>query len=172
MTRKRLSSPRRSTSRQRWAIVRVTLSGSGGEELQEPPGRDLLVSGAHSFALLAAGIDSVFARWDLSHLHEFRLADGRTIVMPDPDGFDEGGEGLDEGSITFGAAGFRVGEAFEYVFDLGDDWQHDCVVLRTDVDPIEEYGYTGVGIVPVFGWGKIPDQYGRTSPDSADEGDS
>ncbi len=89
--------------------------------------------------------------------------------MPDPDGFDEGGEGLDEGNITFGAAGFRVGDAFEYVFDLGDDWQHDCVVLRTDVDPVKEYGHTGVGIVPVFGWGTIPDQYGRTSPDSTDE---
>jgi hypothetical protein len=28
-------------------------------------------------------IDSAFARWDLSHLHELELADGRLIGFPD-----------------------------------------------------------------------------------------
>ena len=167
--KKRSSSPRQSAKRQRWTIVRVILSAKGGEEVSEPPGRDLLVAGSHTFAALAAGIDSAFARWDLSHLHEFRLSGGRTIVMPDPEGFDDDDEGLDEGKLTFGEAGLLTGATFEYLFDLGDEWQHDCTVLRTDVDPVEEFGHSGPGIVPVFGWGAIPDQYGRTSPDEVDD---
>lgn len=42
---------------------------------------------------------------------------------------------------------------FNYVFDLGDNWQHRCSVLSTSVDPVEVYGMvprrpifrTGVG---------------------------
>ena len=131
--------------------MRVILSAKGGEELREPPGRDLLVRASHTF------------------LHEFHLTGGRTVVMPNPDGFDEGSEGLDERNLTFGAAGLGVGEAFEYIFDLGDDWQHDCTVLRIDVDPTEEYGHAALAVVPIFGWGAIPDQYGRALPDSLDE---
>ena len=49
---------------------------------------------------------------------------------------------------------------------LGDGWEHTCTVLRGDVDPIEELGRTPRETVPIFGWGTLPDQYGRTRPDS------
>ncbi len=58
-------------------VLRVVLRGESADDLAGPPGRDLLVSSAHTFAELATAIDRAFARWDLSHLHEFHLPDGR-----------------------------------------------------------------------------------------------
>jgi len=143
----------------------VILRSKGGDALVDPPGRDLLVSSAHTFAELASAIDRTFARWDLSHLHEFRLVDGRRIVMEDADEFEASPNDLDERSHSLSSIGLSSGDTFTYVFDLGDDWEHRCAVLRTDVDPEEEAGIVPSGILPIFGWGTIPDQYGRLSPD-------
>ena len=71
---------RRSRPRRGWLVVRVVLLAQAGEELAGPPGRDVLVRDSHTFADLAAAIDRAFARWDLSHLHEFRLIDGRRLA--------------------------------------------------------------------------------------------
>ena len=54
-----------------------------------------------------------------------------------------------------------LGEEFEYVFDLGDNWRHRCVVEREKADPVEEYGALPDRPVAIWGWGSIPDQYGR-----------
>ena len=163
------ASTRRPTPR--WDVLRVVMVSKGTEELADPPGRDLLVSSAHTFADIAGGIDRSFARWDLSHLHEFRLPDGRRIIMMD--GADEFEEidplrDLDELSHSLGSVGLRQGATFTYVFDFGDNWEHGCTVLRTDVDPTEECGTVPSEIVPIFGWGMIPDQYGRLSFDEQD----
>lgn len=146
-------------------ILRVLLLARGGKDLGGPPGRDLLVSDLHTFAYLAAAIDRAFARWDLSHLHECRLRDGRRVGMADPDDVAE----LDERKVTLQQAGLHTGDSFEYVFDFGDDWEHPCTVLRRNVDPVKEAGVSPSEIVPVFGWGGIPDQYGRTTIDQDDE---
>jgi hypothetical protein len=55
----------------------------------------------------------------------------------------------------------RPGDEFGYVFDLGDDWRHRCVVEREKVDPVQEYGAIPARPVAIWGWGSIPDQYGR-----------
>lgn len=68
-----------------WLQIRVDLLGSGGADLKDPPGRILIVGPAHSFEALAEAINQAFARWDLSHLHEFELADGRRIGYPSDD---------------------------------------------------------------------------------------
>ena len=161
------SRPSRARKALRWSIVRVILVSKGGEELAEPPGRDLLLSSVHTFAELASAIDHAFARWDLSHLHEFRLADGRRIVMEEADEFAESASAqhLDERAHSLSSIGLSSGDTFIYVFDLGDDWEHGCTVLRSDVDPEEEVGIVPSEILPVFGWGTIPDQYGRLSLD-------
>lgn len=47
------------------------------------------MSPGHSFGGLAQAVNAAFARWDVSHLHDFELVDGRTIGIPDidyPDG--------------------------------------------------------------------------------------
>jgi len=159
--------PSRPRKMVRWLILRVILRSKGGDELVDPPGRDLLVSNAHTFAELANAIDRAFARWDLSHLHEFRLLDGRRIVMEDADEFEEvpPADDLDERANSLGSIGLSSGDTFVYVFDLGDDWEHACTVLRADVDPEEEAGIVPSEILPIFGWGTIPDQYGGLSPD-------
>jgi len=146
----------------------VLVHARGGEDLVGPPGRDLLVSDTHTFADLAAAIDRAFARWDISHLHEFRFADGRRIGMFDPDDLDDDATDLDEQKITLQHAGLRRGDTFEYVFDFGDSWGHRCTILRWKVDPLKESGVASSEIVPVFGWGTIPDQYGRTMPDDGE----
>ncbi len=151
----------------RWMIVRVVLVAKADVRFSPPPGRDLLLSSSHTFAELAAAIDRAFARWDLSHLHEFRLSDGRVIGMADADEFGDSEDEIEEREMTLGAAALAAGDSFTYVFDFGDGWEHHCTVLRDDADPVEEYGRVPEGIVPIFGWGTLPDQYGRSEPDAA-----
>jgi hypothetical protein len=151
-----------STPGQSWMIVRVLLTARGGEEVVGAPGRDLLVSDRHTFADLATAIDRAFARWDLSHLHEFRFDDGRRIGMIDLEEPDDDVADLDETKVTVQQARLLRGDTFEYVFDFGDSWEHRCTVLRCKVDPLKESGAASLEIVPVFGWGTIPDQHGRT----------
>jgi len=139
--------------------IRVEVVGGRGEDYSPGPGRILLVGPRHSFADLAEGIDAAFARWDLAHLHEFTLADGRRLAEPTPE--DElGDEPLDEREFLVTST-VTVGDRFCYVFDLGDCWTHDCVVDADNVDPRSIYGTTPRRVVPVWGWGEIPDQYGR-----------
>lgn len=164
--RKRVVNRSRPTpSKAGWLVLRVELVAGNGDPVSPSPGRDLLVCGTHSFADLAAAIDRAFARWDLGHLHEFHLPDGRVIGIAEADEFGDDENEIDDRTMTVGAAGFGAGASFEYVFDLGDAWEHRCTVLRQHVDPIAEWGATPREIVPVFGWGVVPDQYGRTGPD-------
>ena len=55
----------------------------------------------------------------------------------------------------------KLGDKFAYVFDLGDHWRHRCAVSDDKVDPLEVYGIRPERPVPTWGWGWIPDQYGR-----------
>lgn len=165
MTSRRRALTRSRANATRWMIIRVTLAGQAGEALRDPPGRDLLASASHTFADLAAAIDSAFARWDLAHLHEFELPGGERVSSADDD------EGLPAGDLDESVerlATLRVGSAFEYTFDIGAGWSHACVILRDNVDPRNEIGVIPPGIVPIFGWGAIPDQYGRDVPDAED----
>lgn len=154
--------PKRASPKRRWMIVRVVLAREAGSDLASPPGRDLLVSDGHAFAQLAEAIDRAFARWDRAHLHEFRLADGRRIGPADDDGDDV----FDEADLTL--AVLEGAPQFSYVFDIGAGWEHDCLILRAPVDPLDEVGMVPREILPVFGWGAIPDQYGRVTADEAD----
>jgi hypothetical protein len=68
-----------------WLAIRVELTGGRGIGLDPQPGRVLLVGPRHTFADLAEAVNAAFARWDLAHLHEFRLADGRRIGYAEED---------------------------------------------------------------------------------------
>jgi len=144
-----------------WLRIRVDLIGGRGEYLDPPPGRVMMVGPSHMFEQLAEAIDAASARWDQAHLHEFELADGRRIGLPDEELGDEL-ELLDHAQLHV-AREVGPGEEFGYVFDLGDDWQHRCVVQEEKADPLEEYGRAPAAPVAILGWGSIPDQYGRRS---------
>ena len=117
----------------------------------------------HTFDQLAAAIDDAFARWDRSHLHEFELNDGTRIGIADPDDDSL----LDERRLNLSR--LKLGDQFIYVFDLGDDWAHLCTVDKSSIDPIETLGTVPREPVPYFGWGDIPDQYGRAWNDDDGE---
>ena len=152
-TREAVSEPGRD-----WYVIRVELTSGRADEFEPPPGRDILISPQHTFRQLAEAINSAFARWDLGHLYMFRLADGTAIGIAL--------EELPHREAARTKIGKRhEGEVFEYEFDFGDGWQHRCAVLEAGVDPEDVYGVRPKGPVAVWGWGSIPDQYGRTTPD-------
>ena len=141
-----------------WYTIRVELVSGLGQEFDPPPGRDFLVSPQHTFRQLAEAINATFARWDLGHLYVFRLGDGTMVGTP--------GEDLSFKDAARTKIARRLdGETFEYEFDFGDSWEHRCTVLETDVEPEDVYGVRPKGPVAVWGWGSLPDQYGRATPD-------
>jgi hypothetical protein len=85
------------------------------------------------------------------------------IGFPD-DSFEPDVVWLDHAELKV-AREVKPGEPFEYVFDLGDNWRHSCVAESEKADPVEEYGEIPARPVAIWGWGWIPDQYGRESFD-------
>jgi hypothetical protein len=147
-----------------WISIRVELL-SGRDIVLDPPAVRIMLAGPrHTLGDLAESIDNAFARWDLSHLHLFELADGRVVGPPSD---DWGQETIDESTLLVAHA-LAIGDTFGYVFDLGNDWRHRCVVEHTGLDPLESYGIAPPKPVPIWGWGWIPDQYGRRT-ESVDE---
>jgi len=140
-----------------WLAIRVELVEGRGEHYWPRPGRLFAAATSHSYGQLATAIDDAFARWDRSHLHEFELADGTRIGTHDPELDDEGV--LDETRETLSR--LQLSEQFIYVFDLGDDWTHLCTVVDASIDPLDTLGLVPKTPLPFFGWGTIPDQYGR-----------
>jgi hypothetical protein len=142
----------------RWLSIKVELISGRDLVIEHPAGRVMIASAGHTLAELAEAIDLAFARWDHSHLHEFEFGDGRRYMLG---GSEFEPEVIDSTSVTLDALDLREGASFEYVFDLGDDWRHRCEVQSVEVDPVEAYGALPDSPVPIWGWGWIPDQYGR-----------
>ena len=146
---------------ERWLTIEVHLVAGGGLELDPPPGRVFLVGPSTTFGDLAEAIDVAFARWDRGHLHEFTLADGR-LVGHAATGEDEP---VEEETTLRVADAAAPGEAFLYLFDFGEDWEHHCLVIDDEADPEALLGERPDSPVVIDGWGWVPDQYGRESRD-------
>ncbi len=116
-----------------WLQIKVDLLGGRGVVCEPSPGRVFMVGPSHTFEQFAEAIDAAFARWDLSHLHTFELSDGRQIGYPD-DSFAPDLVWLDHAKLKV-AKEIKAGEVFEYVFDLGDNWQHRCTVELAEGRP-------------------------------------
>jgi len=135
----------------------VDLVSGAGLHFAPQPGRIFLVGPSHTFLDLATAIDLGFARWDLSHLHEFRFPDGRCFGIPSE---EEDPDVIDYETVRVGSQ-VKRGERFTYVFDFGANWQHQCEVLDSNLDPLEVLGHVPHQPTPIWGWGWIPDQYAR-----------
>jgi len=97
-----------------------------------------------------------FRRWDRSHLHEFEVPrlKKRFTKYRYTDG-DIADDEIDADAAT-------LGEEFFYVFDLGDSWRHRCTIAEDEIDdPEQVLGIAPDRPIPYFGWGEIPDAYGR-----------
>ena len=157
-----------------WLSITVELIEGRGQRLWPRPGRIFVASRSHTFAQFADAIDAAFARWDHAHLHEFHFNETgghgpysyERVATPDPDWDDHDVTDLNTAKLSRLAGG----QQFLYIFDLGDDWTHLCTVGEKRVDPIELYGIIPAHPVPYWGWGDIPDQYGRRfDGDTADD---
>lgn len=154
----------------RWWSVRVELLGGAHcGELWPRPGRTFAVSPQHTFHTFAEAIDDAFARWDRSHLHEFTLPGGTRVTewrfLDDVDPAHE----WDADAVTLGRL-LKLGDELGYVFDLGDNWRHTCTVGEELIDPAEVIGPGVTAPLPFWGWGSIPDPYGRLF--DGDDGES
>jgi len=145
-----------------WLQIKVELLGGLDIACDPPPGRVFAVGPSVSFERLAGAINVAFGRWDLSHLHAFELSDGRRIGFADVDPGEHGW--IDHAAVKIGSA-LKPGEQFGFVFDFGDDWRHRCEVLDEKLDPRETFGEVPREPVILWGWGWLPDQYGRVDED-------
>jgi len=158
-----------------WLSLTVELLGGRGEELWPWPGRIFAVGPSHTFMDLANAINDAFARWDRSHLSLFTLADGR-VITDEETGAEMAASvrGPVIASIDIDVAKVvrtvEPGAEFQFTFDLGDAWMHRCVVGEVKVDPLEVLGIRPDVPLPYWGWGSIPDQYGRRW--ATDDGES
>ena len=155
--------------------VTVELLGGRGEELWPWPGRIFAVGPSHTFMDLANAVNDAFARWDRAHLSMFTLADGRVVTDAETGAemVSSMGGPITETVDIVSAKVVRTlvpGAEFQFTFDLGDDWTHRCVVGKEKVDPLEVLGIRPEAPMPYWGWGCIPDQYGRRW--DGDDGDS
>ncbi len=141
-----------------WLGIRVALVLGPDFYPEHPPRRRMLVSPDHTLAELAEAIDVASARWDHSHLHLFDLGDSGTYML----GGDEDDDSVGDSERTpWRLLRLRPGVRFSYIYDLGDEWHHDCEVETMDLDPEEVYGMVPNKLTPFSGWGTISDQYGR-----------
>jgi hypothetical protein len=124
---------------------------------------------------LADAINTAFARWDRSHLSQFVLPDGR-VVTDEETALEStasmGGPITDSLDIATAkvAKTLAPGAEFQYTFDFGDNWTHRCQIGEEMVDPVEVLGIRPVAPLPYWGWGSIPDQYGRRWQDDDGQG--
>ena len=65
--------------------------------------------------------------WENSHLHMFIINDKRYEVKFDDDPFPSEIESFDEQDFILGNL-VKTGDAFQYIYDFGDDWHHRIVV--------------------------------------------
>jgi len=158
-----------------WLSISVELLGGRGESLWPYPGRIFAVGPSHTFAALADAINTAFARWDFAHLSEFTLSDGRIVAdLEVNDGPAESISGpitmpLDMATTKVSRT-VSAGDEFRFIFDFGDRWVHRCVVEPHKVDPMEVLGIRPKAPLAYWGWGAMPDQYGRRWMD--DDGES
>ncbi|MEU7481305.1 hypothetical protein AB0A63_35385 [Lentzea sp. NPDC042327] len=150
-----------------WLSVQVELVHGRGQDFWSRPGRVFAAARSHTFGQLSRAIDIAFARWDLAHMHMFTFADGTEVSELDHwDG--EEPEGMLGSSTKLSR--LQPGDQFAYVFDFGDDWSHLCTVGTEKIDPANKLGIVPDEPLPYWGWGELPDQYGRRWAD--DDGSS
>ena len=99
--------------------LNITLKG-----IRPPIWRRVQVPGALSLAAFHDMIQTVFG-WTDSHLHQFHIG-GASYGQPDD--FDEPVE--DESAVTLAKALGARTKRFLYVYDFGDNWEHEVLVEK------------------------------------------
>ncbi len=95
-------------------------------EIEPPVWRSIQLSEDTTLARLHRILQLLF-NWEDYHLHDFK-AGGCTFSVPNPEDAFYGREVIDERLVPLNQVVDRVGDAFEYVYDFGDDWIHDILL--------------------------------------------
>ncbi len=95
-------------------------------DIEPPIRRRLVVPGNRSLAELHTILQDAFG-WTDSHLHLFRFRD-KAFGLPSPDDYEPL---IDEHEVRLDELSLRVRSKIEYVYDYGDDWEHELVVVAT-----------------------------------------
>jgi len=132
--------------------------------------RTIQIRGDQTLADLHEAIFAAFDREEM-HLYEFQFGKGphdpkgpRYTVNPQTDSaLDRGKPPGDAEKTTLDSLGLKVGRAFGYWFDFGDNWWHQINVTAI-------HGISSVGWVPrlpriVARKGKSPPQYAADDED-------
>ena len=104
-------------------------------DITPPIWRRVLVDGSATLDEVHDVIQAAFGWWN-SHLHGFCIG-GRDYGVPDPDwGLSQV---LDETRYRLDKLAAQ-GDKFRYVYDFGDDWDHDVhvekILARSEVDTV------------------------------------
>lgn len=76
--------------------------------------------------------------WAGYHIHNFRVS-GKEYATPDPE-FDLEGKIINDKKVLLHDVIKKEGAKFEYVYDFGDNWEHDLVVEKiSPIDPKTKY---------------------------------
>jgi hypothetical protein len=122
--------------------------------------RTIRIRGDQTLADLHGAIFDAFDREE-EHMYEFQIGGrgpmdpkARRYVLPTAMDapFDEGKPADDVTRTAIGSLGLKVGEAFGYWFDFGDDWWHQVDVVSID------------GGVPRGKLPKVTKRVGRSPP--------
>ena len=111
---------------------KVTLIG-----ITPPIWRRVQVTGDHTLDQLHRVLQVVMG-WENYHLYMFRIG-SKQYGPPDPDGVDDLGL-VDAKRIRLASVVPSVGTTFTYVYDYGDDWEHELLLEATRIpDPAVTY---------------------------------
>ena len=123
--------------------------------------RLIQIRGDQTLEDLHLAIFSAFDRWD-EHLYEFQFGTGPRDFQGPIYGLEDTGVGTSGGlasETTIDSLRLAVGRSFGYLFDFGDDWQH-----QINVEAIEE-------AVPQGQYPKVIQRVGKSPPQYMDEGE-
>ena len=101
--------------------LKITLRG-----VKPPIWRRVVVDGGETLDHLHAVIQAAFGWWD-AHLHDFDIG-GVRYGIPDD---DDGTPVKDERRVSIDQAIGNSGHKIRYLYDFGDNWEHDIVVEKT-----------------------------------------
>jgi hypothetical protein len=143
-TRKRETASRRGAKDDRLFTLDISIiSGPMAEPfVKKNPvvSRTIRIRGDQTLRDLHGAIFDAFDREE-EHMYEFQIGGrgpmdpkARRYVLPTAmdDPFDDGKPAGDVTRTAIGSLGLKVGEAFGYWFDFGDDWWHKVDVLAID----------------------------------------
>jgi hypothetical protein len=109
-------------------ILKVTLRG-----IRPPIWRRVRVSSEMSLQVLHEVIQAAMG-WEDAHLHEFRVGN-RRYGEPSDDGWPGAPRTYSENSVKLGSLVDQRIRRFQYVYDFGDDWEHEVLIEK--IEPLD-----------------------------------